>query len=243
MGCKSASRKPVIGITVDVVEEYFRIKSHYPAAVIKAGAVPILLPCSVDPSSVIGIIDGLLISGGGDIDPSYYLNPVQGSGYEVHRGTGRNGVGKRGGNGQYEIVPRERTDFEIAILAAIMELRKPVLGVCYGMQLINVALGGGLYQDIVSELGTTIDHVKGNHRIFGKGSPIEGEFVVKSSHHQAVKQLGRGLLGVACSDDGLVEAVRLRDYPFLVGVQWHPERDDGDLSRRLFRSFVETAHA
>lgn len=243
MGGKGASNKPVIGITVDDDGEYLKLKSHYPAVVIEAGAVPVLLPPSVDPASVIGIIDGLLIPGGGDIDPSYYLKSVQSPASEVHYGTGRNGLGKRGSTAPYEIVSRKRTDFEIALLAAIMELRKPVLGVCYGMQLINVALGGGLYQDIVSELGTSVDHVKGNHRILGKGSPIEGELTVNSSHHQGVKQLGRGLLAVARSDDGLVEAIRLRDYPFLVGVQWHPERDDGDLSRRLFRTFVETAHA
>jgi putative glutamine amidotransferase len=235
-------RRPVIGITVDVEEEYLRLKLHYPVAINEAGAVPVLVSHSSDPSSVAEIIDGLLIPGGGDIDPSYYLKASQRSCCGIHAGTVQSGKKDRLDTTRYEIVRRERTDFEINLLEAIMELRKPVLGVCYGMQLINVALGGGLYQDLVSEFDTAIDHSRGNHRILGKGSLIEGEFTVNSSHHQGVKQLGRGLLAVACSDDGLVEAIQLRDHPFFMGVQWHPERDGGDLSRKLFRTFVEKAH-
>jgi putative glutamine amidotransferase len=242
MAGEETKRRPLIGITVDVEEEYLRLRRHYPVAISEAGAVPVLVSHSSDPSSVAEIIDGLLIPGGGDIDPSYYLKEAQRCCCRIHAGTVQSGKKDRFDTTRYEIVRRERTDFEIDLLEAIMELRKPVLGVCYGMQLINVALGGGLYQDLVSEFDTAIDHTRGNHRILGEGSLIEGEFTVNSSHHQGVKQLGRGLLAVACSDDSLVEAIQLRDYPFFMGVQWHPERDGGDMSRKLFRTFVEKAH-
>ncbi|HXX82264.1 MAG TPA: gamma-glutamyl-gamma-aminobutyrate hydrolase family protein, partial [Thermodesulfovibrionales bacterium] len=140
-------------------------------------------------------------------------------------------------------VPKERTDFEISLLRAIMELGKPVFGICYGMQLINVAFGGSLYQDIACQYTTTIDHGKESHRIMGKGEALHGEFTVNSSHHQAVKGLGDGLSVSAFSEDGIVEAIMLPNYPFLTGVQWHPERSEDELSVILFSAFVESAHA
>lgn len=213
-------RRPVIGISVDQEGEYLRLKHHYSTAIVDAGGTPVLLPHCDDPRMFVNIIDGLLIPGGGDIDPSYYSEKSL------------PGI---------TVVPGQRTDFEIALLKAIMELRKPALGVCYGMQLINVALGGSLYQDIESRAGTSVDHTKGSHRIIGNGKWLRGEFVVNTSHHQAVKELGQNLEVVAVSEDDLVEAVRLTGYPFLIGVQWHPERSNDELSGILFSSFVEAA--
>jgi len=207
---------------IDREGEYLRLKYHYAEAVMKAGGLPLLTPHGNDPLSIAETIDGLLIPGGPDIDPSYF-------GEEPHP--------------SLEIAPRERTDFEISVVKAIMRAGKPVFGICYGMQLINVAFGGSLYQDIGSQCDTAIDHRSGYHRITGGDSIFGGEFMVNTSHHQAVRGLGDRLEVCAASDDQLVEAICLSDYPFLVGVQWHPERSDDALSMNLFRRFVGAAYA
>lgn len=217
---KRRMKKPVIGITLDKEGDYLRLKYHYVPAVVGAGGTPVLIPYGNEPSLIAEMIDGLLIPGGGDIDPSYYNE------------------GLRHCKG---LVSRERTEFEIGLLKAVMKLKKPVFGICYGMQLINVAFGGSLYQDIKAEFGEggmTIDHSKGEHRISGHGRFIDGEFLVGSSHHQAVRKIGEGLEATAISEEGLTEAIELRDYPFLLGVQWHPERSADELSRSLFASFL-----
>ena len=210
--------RPIIGITLDRDGEYLRLKHRYAAAMADAGATVVLLPAENDPLCVARGIDGLLIPGGMDIDPAYFSEAP-------HPAT--------------RITPGQRTDFEIHLLRAIMEVRKPVFGICYGMQLINVAFGGSLYQDIAAEFGVAVDHSNGRHRIKGEGQIIKGETWVNTSHHQGVKMLGERLEACAVSDDGLVEAIRMPDYSFLMGVQWHPERDDDELSSRLFKSFVE----
>ena len=214
--------KPIIGMPIDKEGEYLRLRYQYSEAVIKAGGLPLLIPHENDPLSVAEIIDGLLIPGGADIAPSYFAEEPHSS---------------------LKIAPRERTDFEIGVVKAIMKARKPIFGICYGMQLINVALGGSLYQDIGSQLDTAIDHRRGYHRIMGGDSMFRGEFMVNTSHHQAVRGLGDRLEVCAASDDQLVEAICLSDYPFLVGVQWHPERSDDALSMNLFRRFVGAAYA
>ena len=213
-------RRPVIGISADQDGEYLKLRHSYSCAVLHAGGAPVLLPPCDEPRFYRALIDGLLIPGGGDMDPSYYSEEPR------HEMT---------------IVPKARTDFEMALLKAIMEAGKPVFGICYGMQLLNVALGGNLYQDIRSEWGTSVDHVSGSHRIVCRAEWLRGEFPVNTSHHQAVRNLGKGLEVMAVADDGLVEAIRLSGYPFLAGVQWHPERSADGLSVRLIRSFVEAA--
>lgn len=220
MGGRVQRDRPVIGISMDRDGEYLRLKHHYPAAILQAGGTPVLLPPGGDPLNLVAIIEGLLIPGGGDIAPSYYSEKAHAC---------------------VKIVPKERTDFEIALLKAIMELRKPVFGVCYGMQLINVAFGGSLYQDIKSQVNTTTDHTTGSHRVIGNGKLLRGEYVVNTSHHQAVRELGKDLEIVAVSRDGIAEAIRLPNYPFLLGVQWHPERSNDEVSLMLFSSFVEAA--
>jgi putative glutamine amidotransferase len=140
-----------------------------------------------------------------------------------------------------KLVPRERSDFEISLLKEMIRHKKPVFGICYGMQLINVALGGTLYQDIESQLSSDINHRKGYHKIVIQENRFiqEGEFSVNSTHHQAIKELGAGLVDFVFSPDKLIEAFYRKDYPFLVGVQWHPERLlDDNLSLALFYSFI-----
>lgn len=214
---------PIIGITVDIEGEYLRLKHYYSDAIIKAGGIPLLIPLAGNPVSYAKMIDGLLISGGNDLHPSYYNEPMM---------------------PQVKPVSRQRSDFEISLLKEVVNLKKPVLGICYGMQLINVAFGGTLYQNIDSQLIVEINHRKGYHIIVITENRFlkEGRFSVNSTHHQAVKILGVNLKPFAYSNDNLVEAFYMEDYPFLVGVQWHPERlIDDSLSLALFNSFIRAS--
>jgi putative glutamine amidotransferase len=217
------SGRPAIGITVDLEGEYFRVKHHYAHAILRCGGLPLLLPLEGDPKAYMKKIDGLLISGGADLDPAYFQEERP---------------------SQARLVARERSDFEISLLKEMVGLFKPVLGVCYGMQLMNVAFGGSLYQDIEAQLHGTIDHRTGHHpvairenRFMGKGT-----FSVNSTHHQAINRVGKGLSVIAKSPDNIAEAFCREDYPFLVGVQWHPERRlEEELSMGLFCSFIDAA--
>ena len=216
------SGKPLIGITTGPEGETLVIKRYYADAVYGAGGCSVLIPSENSPHRMAEIIDGLLIPGGQDLDPSYFSEPPHPS---------------------ITVTPRERSDFEILLLNAIMEAGKPVFGICYGMQLINVALGGTLYQDIGSQVHTMTDHRKGRHEIHGEKRFFSGTFMVNTAHHQAVRELGAGLEVGAVAGDSLIEAIIGSGYPFLLGVQWHPERQGDALSSSLFRSFVESAHA
>jgi len=217
--------KPVIGITIDIEDEYFRIKRHYSEAIATAGGIPLLIPPEGNAAAQAEIMDGLLISGGGDLAPSYYHEKM------LHKAA---------------TVSKKRTDFEISLLKEVIRLRKPVLGICYGMQLINVFMGGTLYQDIASQVPVANSHKKGYHMIVLTDNRFlgKGRFSVNSTHHQAVKKPGEGLTAFARSADNLIEAFYKERYPFLVGVQWHPERQlKGKISLRLLQSFIEAADA
>jgi putative glutamine amidotransferase len=215
--------KPVIGITADIADEYFRLKRPYCDAIVASGGFPLVIPPAGEPLFYAGKIDGLLIPGGDDLDPSYYHEeaffPLQ-------------------------IVARERSDFEIALLREIIRQGKPSLGICYGMQLMNVALGGSLYQDIGSQQNVAINHKKDYHTIVVTENRFlkNGTFSVNSTHHQAIKTLAHNLLPIAYSQDNLIEAFCGADQTFLIGVQWHPERlMELELSRHLFESFVQAS--
>jgi len=217
--------KPIIGITTDIDSEYIKLKHGYCKAVKLAGGIPVLLPARGDAEAYQKMIHGLLIPGGDDLAPSYYgedmmpkVNPVL----------------------------KERSDFEMSLFRKVLQLRKPILGICYGMQLINVALGGALYQDIDSDVTLDISHKKDYHLIVITENMFvkKGTFSVNSTHHQAVKKLGSGLSAFAYSEDRLIEAFYGKDCNFLVGVQWHPERlMENELSLNLFKSFIEAAKA
>lgn len=140
-----------------------------------------------------------------------------------------------------EIEDPQRIDFEMTLLREIMSLNKPILGICYGMQLINVFFGGTLYRDVLAQVEKSLDHREKIHSIIMQNNPYirSGEFQVGSSHHEAVKRAGRGIIPFAYAPDAVIEAFYLAKYGFLLGVQWHPERMESPVDSALFERFVE----
>jgi putative glutamine amidotransferase len=200
----------------------------YVDGVLAAGGVPVLLPPvgSWD-IGILSRLDGLVLAGGADIDPVRYGEEPLSS-----TGTPR--------------VDRDAAEFEM--LDAALKAGIPVLGVCRGLQLLNIALGGNLRQHLPSDLGNT-DHLP-MPGTFGRvevkvaaGSRlaeiIGQEITVPCHHHQGVDRLGQGLVPVAWAPDGSVEAVEQSGDRFVVGVQWHPEEDGADV--RLFQALVASA--
>jgi len=205
--------RPRIGITLDLDDEFLEVRQEYAAAVINAGGMPVLLPPIWEEAlNAAGFIDGLLLTGGADLPPEWYGEELSIS------------------PAIYKPVNPERIEFEKALLKEVMRRKLPVLGICLGMQLINVALGGSLYQDLTLREPKALDHRKGPHEIkiirsFCAYYTLQYPLItVNSSHHQAVKTVGSGLEVFAMAQDGIVEGFCAKDYPFLVGVQWHPER-------------------
>ncbi len=219
--------RPFIGITFDIQEtvnsrgvreKRYWVKQAMVAAVENAGGEPLLLPFIANQTrarQVIGALDGLLISGGDfDIDPHCY------------------GEKRRKECGS--AVP-ERTKSELLLLSGALAAHKPVLGICGGCQLINVHFGGSLYQDIPSQKKNALAHSQPrphactSHRVAVAAktrlAAITGtaSLAVNSTHHQAVKMPGRGLLPSAMAPDGVIEGIEAADGRFIVGVQWHPE--------------------
>lgn len=197
----------------------------YVDGVTAARGLPVLLPQAGEDPSALSAVDGLVLAGGADVDPAGY-------GHAPHEKT---------------VSRPERDLFEFALLREARRRRLPVLGVCRGMQLLNVALGGTLTQHLPDTLGTAHQPgpaTYGTTRVtFTEGTRAAGILgtgaEVHCYHHQAVDRLGTGLVVTGRAADGTVEAVESPGEPFLMGVQWHPEQDNRDL--RLFAALVAAA--
>ena len=220
LGCQSpkTTQAPLIGITsVYKVEENGAVRTqidfNYAQAVAENGGIPVVLP-TIDSESIIQRyikeLDGLVLVGGDDIPPSAY-------GEQPHE--------------TVEPLPPQRHEFERKLIARWLASKKPLLGVCLGMQFTNVVAGGNLIQDIPSEVGTKINHRK-YHQVQIEPDSILSQILgtnqarVLSNHHQAVRKIGKGLKVIAHSDDGVNEALERVDGGFGLFVQWHPEAMD-----------------
>lgn len=217
-------------------QEALLLPRNYVDAVQRAGGLALILPVDAlvveDPSEMLDLIDGLVLAGGADIDPGSY-------GEQAHAET-------------TDTVP-ERDVFEIALTRAAIERDLPVLGICRGMQLINIARGGTLLQHLPEQFGhhehrRVVGSFDGaDHDVLlSEGSLAaraagEVRHATKSHHHQGVDRLGEGLVvsGVSTLDD-LPEAIELPDRRFVLGVQWHPE---ADTASKVVGAFVAQAAA
>lgn len=156
--------------------------------------------------------------------------------------------------GLYGEVPRiargepdyDRDRVDLGVLTAALAMDLPVVGVCRGHQLLNIASGGDLYQDVVSDGATTVEHGVGGHPVHTRAdatlrSLLGRSAYVESEHHQAIRRLGRGLKATATSPDGMVESIERTDRRFAVGMQWHPERDPGGPGDRIAEALQDAA--
>ena len=230
------SRPPVIGLTAYCEDARWShwhrpavlLPANYADMVAAAGGIPVLLPPMPGIAAAVSRLDGLLLTGGGDIDPGRY-------GAQPHPATSR--------------VSQERDAAELEVLGAAAAAGTPVLGVCRGMQLVNVARGGTLCQHVHSDAGhTPSPGTFGSHPVrIADGTRLAGILGtngtgvdVPTAHHQAIDRLGDGLVATAWAEDGVIEAVERSDdgEEFLVAVQWHPE---AGADPRLIKALVGAA--
>ncbi len=219
----------------------FGLMATYTEAVRAAGGLPVLIPLGLDEDELLALVerlDGVLLPGGGDIAPSHY------GGDETDE-TVRN-------------IDSERDALELWLARYAAESATPLLAICRGLQVVNVALGGSLYEDIYRGMPGAILHDYNDrserdylahevsvatHSRLAQALEANGSLRVNSLHHQGIRRLAPGLAAVATAPDGLIEAVELRDHPFAVAVQWHPEAILAREPRmnQLFRAFVQAA--
>ncbi|SDG55978.1 anthranilate synthase component 2/putative glutamine amidotransferase [Sinosporangium album] len=228
--------RPLIGITCYIETASFATW-HVPSAllpltyidkVVDAGGQPVLLPLAGDPAKLVERLDGLIVAGGGDVDPRWY-------GQAPHPET--------------NYVRRFRDEAEVALVCRAVESDLPFLGICRGLHVLNVAMGGTLHQHLPDLVGHT-GHAPAP-ATFGKLpvllapdsrlAAITGSDFLDCSHyhHQAADRLGHGLTVTATAEDGTVEALELDGHPFALAVQWHPEAGDDP---SLFNAFVAQAN-
>lgn len=238
-------KKPLIAITPYYhqkknKEEKAYLNTEIFNSILDNGGVPMVLPFveefrKEDFESILSRVDGILFTGGHDFPATYY--------------------GEENSDKLLPFAPpRDRLEFGLMPLALEMDI--PILGICRGMQVINVALGGSLYQHIDCEEKKCllhnvrdIPHCQYVHKVMVREEDIVTDFFgsndleVNSLHHQAIKKIGQGLKDLFWSEDGFVEAIYGPEYRYLVGVQWHPEYlyQIDDANRHLFETFINAA--
>ena len=223
MSSLSKSKRPLIGCTTYRKQvnqlEVIGLNAPYIGAITAAGGIPILIPLSLDDDAwraVFDRVDGLLLPGGGDIDFRRYSNEQQ---------------------AELRAIDQDRDRLELALTQTAVAEQKPFLAICRGHQVLNVAMGGTLWQDIYSQMPNAVmhdfsrsypRHHIGHTVTVTAGSKLahllpDRTIPVNSIHHQGVYELAPGLAVSARSEDGLIEGLELPDHPFAIGVQWHPE--------------------
>lgn len=238
-------RKPLIGVTPSEDENNgnLYLRANYASSIAAAGGIPVILPYCLEMQDCVQLareLDGILFSGG--VDPQPFL-----SGEETLEGCGSASAG--------------RDRLELTLYQAMFALRKPMLGICRGIQIMNVAQGGTVWQDIPRYFpGTLPSGERLAHQQPSKGDVVshsvqleagcmlerllgEGRIRVNSFHHQAVRDHAPGTKVVGRSPDGLIEALEMPDYGFWIGVQWHPEylAHKEQTASRLFEGLIEAA--
>lgn len=238
-------KKPIIGITSAYEEEkdlkhYHRttVCIDYAESIVKAGGIPIVIPVLNDREvikSQLKLVDGLLMSGGLDINPRYYNQDfLEGM----------------------KLISPERDSNEWMILEEYLSTDKPILGICRGMQMINVFKGGTLHQDIKNISEKILKHTQDYlpelevHKVNIKKNSILSdlfgeEIITNSFHHQALDRIGNGLKIVATTNDGIIEAIESKEDRFLLGVQWHPEMMTARGNKnmlKIFKRFINSTY-
>ena len=229
--------EPIIGISCAVSEDGKQsyLKNKYYTSIREAGGIPVLIPVLDDDEfigKIVGLIDGILLAGGPDVEPKYY------------------------GEVTSEYIKRfdaKRDLVEIKLVRTAFAHGKPMLGICRGVQVINVALGGSLHQDIYAFADAKFNHKQieprncATHKVdvsdcsILRGIYKSAELNVNSFHHQTVKDIADNFIATAFSPDGLIEGIEHIGKVFIVGVQWHPEDMTADYPEHklLFKAFVE----
>jgi putative glutamine amidotransferase len=234
---------PVIGITLDSEEPggyskfpWYALRQNYCGAVAQAGGLPVPLPHEPElAEAYLERIHGLIVTGGAfDVDPALF------------------GAASR--HATVKLKTR-RTEFELAMVRGALERDMPILGICGGQQLLNVALGGSLIQHIPDEVDACLAHEQPNPRdepghevelaAGSKLAAIAGthRIPVNSAHHQAVKAVAPGCIASAMASDGVIEAIEDPSRKFCMGVQWHPEFTISPADAALYRAFIKACTA
>ncbi|WP_044642422.1 gamma-glutamyl-gamma-aminobutyrate hydrolase family protein [Risungbinella massiliensis] len=230
----------LIGLSAHYADHQLQLNRDYHDAVVKSGGTPIILPLLTDSvrlGSLADQLDGLILTGGFDINPLYF---------------GEEPAAKLG-----DVSP-ERDSFELAFLNEFYPTGKPILAICRGLQVLNVFLGGTLYQDLPNQYPDSIQHSQKAprhhcaHSVLLKPNSIlaksfqQEKIFVNTYHHQSIKKIASSLEQIGNATDGVIEAVESSDKKrYLVGVQWHPEGmfDTDDNSRKLFQQFISVCQS
>lgn len=225
--------RPLIGITCSkTAEGKIAMSQNYLNSIWEAGAVGVFLAYTENEDKLAEyaqVFDGFLFGGGDDMDPAHYGEEKMFDNVEIDA---------------------DRDAFELSLYRCVKATNKPILGICRGLQLLNVAEGGTLYQHIdghrQQEPGTTTNQ----KTLVCKDSMLYGltnatEILVNSFHHQNIKDLASTLKTDAVSEDGYIEAAHMEDHPFFLAVQWHPEiyRQQDAGMQRVFRAFVDACRS